>query len=140
MKGKLDDYLLDDSIINAEILWTLKCVMRHFSFCSCAQINSLFSCMFSRYIKEQLEKYISSSRLYVVLFDESMNSVLQNEQMDAAIRFWNNSKNQAETRYLTSEFLHRPNAENLVKSLSSALKHLDQQNLLQLSMDGPSVN
>ena len=79
VKGKLEDYLLDDSIINAEILWTLKCVMGHFSFCSCAQINSLFSCMFSRYIKEQLEKYISSSRLYVVLFDESMNSVLQNE-------------------------------------------------------------
>ena len=31
MKGKLDDYLLDDSIINTEILWTLKCVMGHFS-------------------------------------------------------------------------------------------------------------
>ena len=60
--------------------------------------------------------------------------------MDLAIRFWNNSKKQAETRYLTSEFLHRPNAENLVNSLSSALKHLDQQNLLQLSMDGASIN
>ena len=57
------------------------------------------------YIKEQLGKYISSSPLYVVSFDESMNSVLQNEQMDVAIRFWNNSKKQAEARYLTSEFL-----------------------------------
>ena len=28
----------------------------------------------------------------------------------------------------------------MVNLLSSALKHLDQQNLLQLSMDGPSVN
>ena len=36
LKGKLDDYLLDDSIINTEILWTLKSVMGHFSFCSCA--------------------------------------------------------------------------------------------------------
>ena len=92
------------------------------------------------YIKEQLEIYISSSPLYIVSFDESMNSVLQNEQMDGAIRFWNNSKKQAETRYLTSEFLHRPNAENVVNSLRSAIKHLDQQNLLQLYMDGPSVN
>ena len=41
---------------------------------------------------------------------------------------------------MTSEFHHRPNAENLVKSLSSALKHLDQQNLLQLTMDGLSVS
>ena len=78
--------------------------------------------------------------MFVVSFDESVNSVLQNEEMDLAIRFWNNSKKQTETRYLTSEFLHRPNAENLVISLSSALKHLDQQNLLQLSMGDPSVN
>ena len=41
---------------------------------------------------------------------------------------------------MTSEFLNRPNAENLVNSLSSATKDLDQQNLLQISMDGPSVN
>ena len=41
---------------------------------------------------------------------------------------------------MTSEFLHRPKAEILGNSFSSALKHLDQQNLLQLSMDGPSVN
>ena len=54
--------------------------------------------------------------------------------MDVVIRFWNNSKKQAETRYLTSEFLYaRPNAENLVNLLSSALKDLDQQHLLKLS-------
>ena len=41
---------------------------------------------------------------------------------------------------MTSEFLNRPNAENLVNSLSSATKHLDQRNLLQISMDGPLVN
>ena len=80
------------------------------------------------------------SLLYEVSIDESMNSVLQNEQMDVAIRFWNNSKKEWETRYLTSEFLNIPSAENLVNSLSSATKHLDQQNLLQISMDGPSVN
>ena len=100
--------LLDVSIINAEILWTIKCVMGHFSFCSCAQINSLFSAMFkdsqiaakmkfgkkkcsyfinyglAPYIKEQLKQHISFSPLYVVSFDESIN-----EQMDVAIRFWN---------------------------------------------------
>ena len=30
VKGKLDDYLLDDSIIKEEILWTLKCVIGQF--------------------------------------------------------------------------------------------------------------
>ena len=91
------------------------------------------------YIKEQLEKYISSSPLYVVSFDESMNFVLENEKMEVAIQFRNNSKKQAEIRYLTSEFLHRSNAENVVNWLSSGLKHLDQQNLLQLSMDDSSI-
>ena len=124
--------------------------MGHFSFRSCAQINSLFSAMFKysqiavkikfgktncsyvinyglvSYINEQLEKYISSSSFYVVSFDESMNSVLQNDQMGVAIRFWDNSKKQDENRYLKSEFLHRPNTENLVNLFSSALKHLDQ--------------
>ena len=122
VKGKLFiDYLLNDSMINVEILWTRKCVMEDFSFHSCTKISSLFSAIFkdsqiaakmkfgktkrsyfincglAPYIKEQLEKYISSSPLYVVLFDESMNSFFQNEQMDVAIRFWNNSKKQAET-------------------------------------------
>ena len=41
---------------------------------------------------------------------------------------------------MTSEFLHRPTAQNLVNSLSSALKHPEQQNLQQLSMNGSSVN
>ena len=44
------------------------------------------------YIKEQLEKYISSSPLYVVSYDESMNSVLQNEQIDFGIIPKNNRK------------------------------------------------
>ena len=68
--------------------------------------------------------------------------------MDVSIRFWNNSKRQAETRYLRSEFLHRPNAENLANLLSSALKHLDQKKsttvfygwpLIQLECFGYSI-
>ena len=100
----------------------------------------IFNYGLAPYIKQQLEKYICSSPWHVVSFDESMNSVLQNEQMDVAIRFRNHSRKQDETRYVTSEFLYRPNAENLVNLLSSALKHLDQQNLLQFSLDGPSTN
>ena len=46
VKEKSDDYLLDDGIINTEIMCTLKCAMGHFSFRSCAQINSIFSAMF----------------------------------------------------------------------------------------------
>ena len=78
-------------------------------FHSCAQINSLFHAMCkgsqiaAPYIKVQWEKYISSSLWYVLSLDESMNSVLQNEPMHVPFHFWNNSKHQAETRYLTHQ-------------------------------------
>ena len=110
MNRKLDGYLLEHSNINVKILWA-QCAIGYFLFHSYAQINSLISTMFkdsqiaekmkfgkkkssycisyglAPYIKEQLKKYISSSLVYVVSFDENMNSVIQNEQMDATIRF-----------------------------------------------------
>lgn len=40
------------------------------------------------YFRDLLVKMISSSPFYVVSFDESMNKILQNEQMDIQFRFW----------------------------------------------------
>ena len=34
----------------------------------------------------------------------------------------------------------RPNADNLLESLATAIKDLSQEKLIQLSMDGPSTN
>lgn len=43
-------------------------------------------------------------------------------------------------RYFDSQFLLRPNADNLLESLTTAIKDLSQEKLIQLSMDGPSTN
>ena len=60
--------------------------------------------------------------------------------MDVFIRFWNNSAGIAETRYFDLVILNRPNARNLFDSRQSSTKQLKKKNLLQISMDGLTVN
>ena len=49
-----------------------------------------------------------------VSFDESLNDVLQKEQIDVIIRFWNVIAEKIEVCYMGSKFLKRPNAINLL--------------------------
>ena len=56
------------------------------------------------------------------------------------IRFWNNSVGIAETRYFDLVILNRPNARNLFDSRQSSTKQLKKKKLLQISMDGLTVN
>ena len=69
-----------------------------------------------------------------------LNKVLQNEQMDIQVYFWDENSVYAKTCYFDSQFLLRPNADNLLESLTTAIKDLSQEKLIQLSMDGPSTN
>ena len=69
-----------------------------------------------------------------------MNSVLQSCQMDIGIRFWNKRTGLVESRYYGSKFLHRPNASELLKIILEATSDLKLDKLIQLAMDGPTVN
>ena len=152
------------STIRAEILWTLKLVTSHFSLRSCLGLNELFEIMFpgskvaksfqlsktkcgyfityglAPYVKELLMKKIQSSPFFVRSFDESLNIIIQKEQMDFEVRFWDNEKKKVCTRYHGSKFVQRPNAKNICDVLISSLKDLSAERLIQLSMDGPSTN
>ena len=66
----------------------------------------------SPYFKCQLIKEIHVSPYFVVSSDESLNRIVQDEQMDIQIRYWNESFGVVETCYFDSKFLKRPNAEN----------------------------
>ena len=66
--------------------------------------------------------------------------VLQNEQMDIQVHFWDDNSVQAKTRYFDSQFLLSPNANNLLESLTTEIKDLSQETLIQFFMDGPSSN
>ena len=56
------------------------------------------------WLSKKLLQY-SVSGPFVVLFDESLNTKMQEKQMDAHVRFWNDQTNQVTTRYFNSEFL-----------------------------------
>ena len=152
------------STTEAEILWTLKTLLSHNSYRSCENISDLFKRMFNDsiiaksfslgktkcayytnfgiapYFKDILLKNLKSAPYFVTSYDESMNRILQEEQMDIVIRYFNDGSGLVETRYFDSAFLKRPNAANLQECLLNKLSSLEQSKMLQLSMDGPNVN
>ena len=92
------------------------------------------------YFKDLLVKEIKAANIFVVSFDESLNKVLQEEQMDVQVRYWNEAAKQVNTRFFDSQILKCPNARNLFDCLTSLRKNLLLERLLQLSMDGPNTN
>ncbi len=78
--------------------------------------------------------------LISVSFDECMNKISQNEQMDVIVRYWDSDTGQVSVRYLGSEFLGHATAADLLTHFKDGIRQLDPKQLLQVSMDGPSVN
>jgi hypothetical protein len=92
------------------------------------------------YFNDQLMDLALKSPAYVICFDESLNKVTQEEQMDCYVRLYNVNKNRVETRYITSTFLGHATAVHLKDAFKENCKRLDPQKMLQISMDGPNVN
>lgn len=152
------------AILDAEIRWALKVVMMHASYRSCLSLNELFSAMFpdseiskgfkmsktkvsyvivfglAEYFYNSLIRNVKLSPFFSLLFDESLNRVLNQEQMDLQIRFFNNVTGRVATRYLDSRFVYRPNAVNLSIEMIDSIKELDSAKLSMIGMDGPNVN
>ena len=60
-----------------------------------------------------------------MLFDESLNIELHQEQMDFTVRYFKN--NQVMTRYLSSAFLGHTTAEDLKLKFGEAIQNLDTE-------------
>ena len=108
-----------DEMLKAEILWALKAIMFHYSYKSCEGTSKFFQAMFpdsriasqfscgekkcaylicfglAPHFKQFLKDVVKKEEAYVLLFDESLNSVCQSKQMDIHIRSWNHDKHQA---------------------------------------------
>ena len=81
-----------------------------------------------------------SGVVYAFSFDESVNRVLQSEQMDVIICFWDNQENKVCSRYFDSRFLGHATAQNFLENLKGSLDKLNPAGLIQISMDGPNTN
>ena len=169
VKGKeakaISSYLVKDNVLTAEVLWALKTVLSHYSCSSSDNNDKLFQRMFPDsqiaadyasgktkcsylikfglvpYFHQKVVNIISNKTcIYSVSFDESFNKVLQQEQMDLVLRFWDDSKQQVVSQYYDSTFLGHTRAEDLLEKFQNAVATLDSSNMLQISMDGPSTN
>lgn len=159
-------FLVTESVTKAEILWASYCVLTNTTTRSGAKATDLFPIMFPDSViasKMQLQKdkisysvtyglgpYCSNlvatsarkSPLYALSIDECLNDICQKQQMDIMINYWNAEEDLVSTRYLTSAFLQRSTAADLLESIvhSIADANLSLDNLVQLSTDGPNVN
>ena len=60
-------------------------------------------------------------KLFVMAFDESLDTYLQKKQLDILLRFWEHDH--VESRYYTSDFLCHAAAIDLVKSFEANVKN-----------------
>ena len=151
-----------DAVLGAETLWAIKTCVSHFSTSSSENVSSVFRKMFpdsqiaerfqcgktkcsylinhgiAPHVKQLLLDAVKRSQLYVVMFDESLNKITQEKQMDVHVRYW--EAGQVCSRYLGSEFMGHAKADDMLYKLKSCLQGLNLVNVLQLSMDGPNVN
>ena len=161
----MDTYAAKDDTLRAEILWAMKCLHSHYSCNSSSSVHKLFQTMFPDsaiakqfscgktkclyLIKYGLAPYFHQKVvdtiqkpgcLFTVCFDESFNRVIQEEQMDLVLHFWDNERKQVISRYFGSKFLGHRTASDLLDNFLKSLESFNQANLLQISMDGPRTN
>ena len=77
---------------------------------------------------------------YVCLFDESYNNIVKKGQRDMHMRYWDTSLNTVKTRYYNSQFMGKATAKDVLKTFKECVNGMDEDKLLQVSMDGPNVN
>ena len=116
------------------IQWSVKTILSHFLYPSNVTMKPLFGAIFPEsevgkqytmskdkvscfvlygialVFKEELITTVNKLRFYLIGFDKSLNRMLQDNQMDINVRFWDSEKSQAEARFLTSVFLKKATA------------------------------
>lgn len=164
--SNVNSFVIKDEVVKAEIIWALNVVLTHSSNRSGGNASELFKIMFpdsiiadkfkmhkdklsyvityglGPYFQNQLIKEINKCDFYCLSLDESLNKVSQKGQMDIIVRFWDTSKNEINTRYLTSVFLGHAKASDLLDSFTGSISGLGMslKKIMQMETDGPNVN
>ena len=124
--SSIKQFMIGDEVTKAEILWAFFKVS---SDRSEAAASDLFPVIFSDsaiaqkfhmqkdklaymityglgpYFQNVVVREVKTSLWYAASFDESLNKVAQQGQMDIVLRYWNSDANSVSTKYLTSAFL-----------------------------------
>ncbi|GBL76765.1 hypothetical protein AVEN_53438-1 [Araneus ventricosus] len=136
----------NDETLKVGILWAMNVVEKKSSLNSCINISKIFKCMFSdsalalqfqlgkdkvsciihygisHYFHETLLDTLRNCSDITICFDESLNKVAQEGQMDLIERFW--MEGNICTRYSGSVFLGRATAQDLLDNFLKALSDI----------------
>ena len=83
------------------------------------------------YVLILLYHSINKSPVYNLSFDESLNKVTQECEMDLIIHFWNDD-NMVKVRYLGSSFVGHLTAKDLMIQFEEVTNNLPQRNSIKL--------
>lgn len=162
----ISSFLLSDSVTEAEVMWAAYCVSTHTSTRSGEKAINIFPKMFpdsniapkikmhkdkiaysvtyglGPYFANVTANNVRRSPIFALSIDECLNDISQKQQLDVMANFWDSDTDRVRTTYLTSAFLEKTAAENLLESVLTIIKdtNLNLENLVQLSTDGPNVN
>ena len=92
------------------------------------------------YFKGLLMDSLKKSDCFVVLFDESLNDVLQSFDMDSLLRYFISDDFTVKIRYYDSRFFGHATQQDLGKKINGGIKQLDVNKLIEICMDERSVN
>ena len=147
--------------LQTEIRWVIATVMYNLSSNAASNMTQLFGSLFpdskvakhvtlgrtkiSYIMNFGLAPYFKSllieekTQCYIISFDESLNKITQNCQMDLLVRFWNEVSKQV-VRYLNSTFLGHSAASDILQHFNEETRVLNLSKMLQVSMDGLTTN
>ena len=87
------------------------------------------------YFHQLLTEKVKKSEIFLISFDESLNDSNKKCHMDSIIRFWDHPK-----QFWSSSYLGHSTHSDLLENFNSCIDGLDPSRMVQVSMDGPSVN
>ena len=66
------------------------------------KLKYVVNCGIAPHLTELLKEQVRSSEWFVVSYDENLNKIIQESEMDLVIRFWDNISNKVQVRYWNS--------------------------------------
>ena len=94
----------------------------------------------AEYFHHSLLPLLKKSPFFTPLFDESFNDILNEDQMDIHIRFYDIDSGTIFTRCLDSCFVFHLNANVLYGEIINSVKDLVGLRMTMLGIDSPNVN
>lgn len=146
-------FLPMSDVTAAELLWVIHVICTKESFSAQEGISNIFKKMFkdsriaaemklsrtktaylacfglAPYFQHKLADVLKFSKHVVVCFDESFNRISKLLQMDLAVRFWDEKKNEVSTRFWNSSFLGHSSASDLLRGFKEGLGEIELRKL-----------